>query len=58
VATGEYQITKEVGSFDGHFTNRFRRRTCCEKKMFGSLFGKRGIKVPARKELKRSLKKL
>jgi hypothetical protein len=26
VVTGDYKITKEVVSFDGHFTNRFRIR--------------------------------
>jgi hypothetical protein len=32
MATGEYQITKEVGSFDGHFTNRLRKGTCWDKR--------------------------
>jgi hypothetical protein len=27
VEIGEYKITKEVGSFDGHFMNRFRNST-------------------------------
>jgi hypothetical protein len=31
VAVGDYKITKEVGSFDGHLINRFRSKTGCEK---------------------------
>ena len=32
MATGEHKITNEVGSFDGHFTNRFRIRVDQMKK--------------------------
>jgi hypothetical protein len=56
VARGEYKITKDVGSFDGHFANRFRRKYAVKygrgisfRKMFGFLFGKSGIKVPQEK---------
>jgi CRISPR/Cas system CSM-associated protein Csm4 (group 5 of RAMP superfamily) len=36
-ATGEYKITKKVGSYDGHFTNRFRIRVGQKKKRRGNL---------------------
>ena len=36
MATGEHKITKEVGSFDGHFTNRFRIEASQKKKRRGT----------------------
>ena len=37
MAKCEYKITKEVGSFDGHFTNRFSIRASQKKKRRGNL---------------------